>query len=141
MDKVCRNSTLTSPSSSVPVDLSSWQEKMERDTVAASAKSGGLASEGEEDEEMVLVEHHSDVAMEMGIPSQELFKDGVLTLGCVGKQLSAALSISLPVFFYFCLFSPKKTLMWWRGGGREFAGHITTHFTSTALTKYLAILK
>ncbi|KAK6469967.1 guanine nucleotide-binding protein-like 1 [Huso huso] len=66
------------------VDLSSWQEKMERDTVAASAKSGGLASEGEEDEEMVLVEHHSDVAMEMGIPSQELFKDGVLTLGCVG---------------------------------------------------------
>nr|XP_014430719.1 guanine nucleotide-binding protein-like 1 [Pelodiscus sinensis] len=55
------------------VDLSSWKEKIERD------------AEDEDDEgAAVLVEHQTDVAMELGAPSQELYKDGVLTVGCVG---------------------------------------------------------
>ncbi|XP_069055183.1 guanine nucleotide-binding protein-like 1 [Lepisosteus oculatus] len=63
------------------VDLSSWRQKIQRDAVAA----GGSEEEEEEGEEgAVLVEHHSDVAMEMASPSQERYKDGVLTLGCVG---------------------------------------------------------
>lgn len=32
----------------------------------------------------MLMEHQSDSAMEMSSPSQELYKDGVLTLGCIG---------------------------------------------------------
>lgn len=34
----------------------------------------------------MLIEHQSDSAMEMSSPSQELYKDGVLTLGCIGKR-------------------------------------------------------
>ncbi|KAF3839269.1 hypothetical protein F7725_017986, partial [Dissostichus mawsoni] len=34
--------------------------------------------------ETVLVEHQTDIAMEMNSPSQELYKDGVLTIGCIG---------------------------------------------------------
>ncbi|MBN3309624.1 GNL1 protein, partial [Amia calva] len=69
------------------VDLSSWRQKIERIAVAACSPQRGQYSdeEGEEaEEEAVLMEHHSDVAMEMGGSVQELYKDGVLTLGCVG---------------------------------------------------------
>ena len=38
--------------------------------------------------ETVLVEHQTDIAMEMNSPSQELYKDGVLTIGCIGTHLS-----------------------------------------------------
>lgn len=34
--------------------------------------------------ETVLMEHHTDVAMELNSPTRELYKDGVLTLGCIG---------------------------------------------------------
>ncbi|KAJ8287768.1 hypothetical protein COCON_G00004270 [Conger conger] len=62
------------------VDLSSWEQKIQWD-----ADDGGPDGEqAEEGAESVLMEHHSDIAMEMASPSQELFKEGVLTLGCVG---------------------------------------------------------
>uniref|UniRef100_A0A8C0G0A9 Guanine nucleotide-binding protein-like 1 n=1 Tax=Chelonoidis abingdonii TaxID=106734 RepID=A0A8C0G0A9_CHEAB len=66
------------------VDLSSWKEKIERD--AASTHLPAEDSDEEEDDEgtAVLVEHQTDVAMDVGAPSQELYKDGVLTVGCVG---------------------------------------------------------
>ncbi|XP_051999415.1 guanine nucleotide-binding protein-like 1 [Xyrauchen texanus] len=62
------------------VDLSSWENKIQRDAVAMGAE-GDLTDDGLES---VLVEHHSDVAMEMNSPTQELYKDGVVTLGCLG---------------------------------------------------------
>ncbi|KAL4616789.1 guanine nucleotide-binding protein-like 1 isoform X1 [Arapaima gigas] len=61
------------------VDLSSWEQKIQRDA-ANDCLEGEMVEEGES----VLVEHYSDVAMEMDSSSQELYKDGVLTLGCVG---------------------------------------------------------
>uniref|UniRef100_A0A8D0HG25 Guanine nucleotide-binding protein-like 1 n=1 Tax=Sphenodon punctatus TaxID=8508 RepID=A0A8D0HG25_SPHPU len=68
------------------VDLSSWKEKIERD--AASARLPVEESDEEEEEEeegpAVLVEHQTDVAMEVGATCQELYKDGILTVGCVG---------------------------------------------------------
>lgn len=65
----------------ISVDLSSWEQKIQRDAVA------GRLGEGESDEgaESVLVEHQSDSALEMSNPSKELYKDGVLTLGCIGE--------------------------------------------------------
>lgn len=74
------------------VDLSSWEKKIQRDAVA-------MGSEGEQSEEgvdSVLVEHQSDVAMEMSSPSQELYKDGVLTLGCIGERPCWKLAFLLP---------------------------------------------
>ncbi|RXN05678.1 guanine nucleotide-binding -like 1 [Labeo rohita] len=61
------------------VDLSSWEKKIQRDAVAVGTE-GDQADDGSES---VLMEHHSDVAMEMNSPTQELYKDGVLTLGCI----------------------------------------------------------
>lgn len=63
------------------VDLSSWEKKIQRDAVA-------MRTEGDQPDdglESVLVEHHSDIAMEMNSLTQELYKDGILTLGCIGK--------------------------------------------------------
>lgn len=65
------------------VDLSSWEQKIQRDAVAERVD-GERPDEGAES---VLMEHQSDSAMEMSIPSQELYKDGVLTLGCIGIHL------------------------------------------------------
>ncbi|XP_075897036.1 guanine nucleotide-binding protein-like 1 [Nelusetta ayraudi] len=61
------------------VDLSSWEQKIQRDAVDEQTE-GDRADE----RESVLMEQHSDSTMEMGCPSQELYKDGVLTLGCIG---------------------------------------------------------
>ncbi|CAL1610870.1 unnamed protein product [Knipowitschia caucasica] len=58
------------------VDLSSWERKIKSDAVAELADGGGESS--------VVMEHQSDSAMEMSSLSQELYKDGVLTLGCIG---------------------------------------------------------
>ncbi|CAB1456293.1 unnamed protein product [Pleuronectes platessa] len=62
------------------VDLSSWDKKIKRDAVS-ERPNGDQSDEGAES---VLVEHQTDSAMEMSSPSQELYKDGVLTLGCIG---------------------------------------------------------
>ncbi|XP_054869649.1 guanine nucleotide-binding protein-like 1 [Amphiprion ocellaris] len=62
------------------VDLSSWEQKIQRDAVA-ECLDGERPDEGAES---VLMEHQSDSAMEMSSLSQELYKDGVLTLGCIG---------------------------------------------------------
>ncbi|XP_053287603.1 guanine nucleotide-binding protein-like 1 isoform X2 [Pleuronectes platessa] len=62
------------------VDLSSWDKKIKRDAVS-ERPNGDQSDEGAES---VLVEHQTDSAMEMSSPSQELYKDGILTLGCIG---------------------------------------------------------
>ncbi|XP_076010806.1 guanine nucleotide-binding protein-like 1 [Genypterus blacodes] len=62
------------------VDLSSWKKKIERDAVAERRDGEGP----DEGADAVLMEQHSDSAMEMRSQSQELYKDGVLTLGCIG---------------------------------------------------------
>uniref|UniRef100_A0A8C2Z158 Guanine nucleotide-binding protein-like 1 n=1 Tax=Cyclopterus lumpus TaxID=8103 RepID=A0A8C2Z158_CYCLU len=62
------------------VDLSSWEQKIKRDAVAVRLD----GEQPDEGAESVLMEHQSDRAMDMGSPSQELYKDGVLTLGCIG---------------------------------------------------------
>lgn len=61
------------------VDLSSWEQKIQRDAVAEQ-----LDGDEFDEKDSVLMEHQSDSSMEMGSPSQELYKDGVLTLGCIG---------------------------------------------------------
>ncbi|XP_066470746.1 guanine nucleotide-binding protein-like 1 isoform X1 [Tiliqua scincoides] len=68
------------------VDLSSWKEKIERDAASARLPLEDSEEDSEEDDEgaAVLVEHQTDVAMEIEGPSQELYKDGILTVGCVG---------------------------------------------------------
>lgn len=63
------------------VDLSSWEQKIQRDAVAEKLD----VERPDDGTESVLVEHQSDSAMEMSSPSQELYKDGVLTLGCIGR--------------------------------------------------------
>ncbi|XP_044216053.1 guanine nucleotide-binding protein-like 1 [Thunnus albacares] len=62
------------------VDLSSWEQKIHRDAVAEQLDE----ERPDEGAESVLMEHQSDSAMEMSNPTQELYKDGVLTLGCIG---------------------------------------------------------
>uniref|UniRef100_A0A667Z068 Guanine nucleotide-binding protein-like 1 n=1 Tax=Myripristis murdjan TaxID=586833 RepID=A0A667Z068_9TELE len=62
------------------VDLTSWEQKIQRDAVAERPDE----DRPDEGVDSVLVEHQSDAAMEMSNPSQELYKDGVLTLGCIG---------------------------------------------------------
>lgn len=64
------------------VDLSSWEQKIQRDAVAERLD----RERADEGAESVLVEHQSDSALEMSSPSQELYKDGVLTLGCIGNH-------------------------------------------------------
>ncbi|XP_074120965.1 guanine nucleotide-binding protein-like 1 isoform X4 [Sminthopsis crassicaudata] len=66
------------------VDLSSWKEKMDRDAAGASRNTG--LGEEEEDEEApaVLVEQQTDIALEPTGPIRERYKDGVVTIGCVG---------------------------------------------------------
>ncbi|XP_068426723.1 guanine nucleotide-binding protein-like 1 [Clinocottus analis] len=60
------------------VDLSSWEQKIKRDAVAGRLDVEQLG----EGAESVLMEYQTDRAMD--IPSQEMYKDGVLTLGCIG---------------------------------------------------------
>lgn len=61
------------------VDLSSWEQKIQRDAVAEQ-----LDGDEFDEKDPVLMEHQSDSSMDMDSPSQELYKDGVLTLGCIG---------------------------------------------------------
>ncbi|XP_056901931.1 guanine nucleotide-binding protein-like 1 [Takifugu flavidus] len=61
------------------VDLSSWEQKIQKDAVAEQLDGDQL-----DEKDSVLMEHQSDSSMEMNISSQELYKDGVLTLGCIG---------------------------------------------------------
>lgn len=63
------------------VDLSSWEKKIQSDALAMG-REGEWSDDGVE---TVLMEHHTDVAMELNSPTRELYKDGVLTLGCIGK--------------------------------------------------------
>ncbi|XP_003217991.1 guanine nucleotide-binding protein-like 1 [Anolis carolinensis] len=67
------------------VDLSSWKEKIERDAACARLPLEDSEDSEEDDESAaVLVEHQTDVAMEAGGFCQEIYKDGILTIGCVG---------------------------------------------------------
>ncbi|XP_042303277.1 guanine nucleotide-binding protein-like 1 isoform X2 [Sceloporus undulatus] len=67
------------------VDLSSWKEKIERDAASACLPlEDSEDSEDDDESAAVLVEHQTDVAMEAGGFCQEIYKDGILTIGCVG---------------------------------------------------------
>lgn len=66
------------------VDLSSWREKIARDVAGASWGNVSGEEEEEEDGPAVLVEQQTDSAMEPTGPSRERYKDGVVTIGCVG---------------------------------------------------------
>lgn len=72
------------------VDLSSWREKIARDVAGATWGSGSGEEEEEEDGPAVLVEQQTDSAMEPTGPARERYKDGVVTIGCVGKEAAAA---------------------------------------------------
>lgn len=84
------------------VDLSSWEQKIQRDAVAEQLD-GDRPDDGAES---VLIEHQSDSAMEMSSPSQELYKDGVLTLGCIGKRSEPCSQIE----WNFLRMFPKQNL-------------------------------
>ncbi|XP_036724788.1 guanine nucleotide-binding protein-like 1 isoform X6 [Balaenoptera musculus] len=66
------------------VDLSSWREKIARDVAGATWGNGSGEEEEEEDGPAVLVEQQTDSAMEPAGPTREHYKDGVVTIGCVG---------------------------------------------------------
>lgn len=62
------------------VDLSSWEQKIQRDAAVVQPDKDQM----DDGVDSVLVEHHSDAAMERSSRSEELYKDGILTLGCIG---------------------------------------------------------
>ncbi|XP_073455014.1 guanine nucleotide-binding protein-like 1 [Aquarana catesbeiana] len=67
------------------VDLSSWREKIERDTAALcrpGSKNDDREYKESDDGDAVLAQQVTDA--ELGAPSTERYKDGVLTIGCVG---------------------------------------------------------
>lgn len=68
------------------MDLSSWREKIARDVAGASWGNVSGEEEEEDDGPAVLVEQQTDSAMEPMGPSRERYKDGVVTIGCVGKD-------------------------------------------------------
>ncbi|KAG8521080.1 Guanine nucleotide-binding protein-like 1 [Galemys pyrenaicus] len=72
------------PQDSSSVDLSSWREKIARDVAGASWGNGSGEEDDEEDGPAVLVEQQTDSAMEPTGPTRERYKDGVVTIGCVG---------------------------------------------------------
>ena len=71
------------------MDLSSWREKIARDVAGASWGNGSGEEEEEDDGPAVLVEQQSDSAMEPAGLTRERYKDGVVTIGCVGKNAVA----------------------------------------------------
>lgn len=66
------------------VDLSSWREKIDRDTAAlcCPSKKGDREDKESDDSDAVLAQQVTDA--ELGAPSRERYKDGVLSIGCVG---------------------------------------------------------
>lgn len=71
------------------MDLSSWREKIARDMAGATWGNGSGEEEEEDDGPAVLVEQQTDSAMEPTGPTRERYKDGVVTIGCVGKEATA----------------------------------------------------
>ncbi|KAG8448678.1 hypothetical protein GDO86_015671 [Hymenochirus boettgeri] len=65
------------------VDLTSWREKIERDS-AALCYSVSEDGEQDDDDKAKAVLSHQITDAELGAPSRELYKDGVLSIGCVG---------------------------------------------------------
>ncbi|KAI5279430.1 Guanine Nucleotide-Binding Protein-Like 1 [Manis pentadactyla] len=60
-----------------------WQEKIVRDVAGATWGNGSGEQEDEEGGPAVLVEQQTDSAMEPTDPTQEHYKDGVVTIDCV----------------------------------------------------------
>lgn len=71
------------------MDLSSWREKIARDVAGAAWGSVSGEEEEEDDVPAILVEQQTDSAMEPAGPTQERYKDGVVTIGCVGEKVVA----------------------------------------------------
>lgn len=57
--------------------------------MAGATWGNGSGEEEEDDGPAVLVEQQTDSAMEPAGPTQERYKDGVVTIGCVGKEAMA----------------------------------------------------
>ncbi|KAG8553078.1 hypothetical protein GDO81_003260 [Engystomops pustulosus] len=67
------------------VDLTSWREKIERDSAALLSAAGREDDQEEKDvDEMDVVVAQQVTDAELGAPSRERYKDGVLSIGCVG---------------------------------------------------------
>ncbi|XP_075042730.1 guanine nucleotide-binding protein-like 1 [Mixophyes fleayi] len=65
------------------VDLTSWREKIERDSAALFSPMSPDRDEKETEEgDAVLAQQVTDA--ELGAPTRELYKDGVLSIGCLG---------------------------------------------------------
>ncbi|XP_040261613.1 guanine nucleotide-binding protein-like 1 [Bufo bufo] len=67
------------------VDLTSWREKIERNS-AALLNAAGVEDDHEEkdDDEADVVVAQQVTDAELGVPSRERYKDGVLSIGCLG---------------------------------------------------------
>ncbi|OCT67929.1 guanine nucleotide-binding protein-like 1 [Xenopus laevis] len=66
------------------VDLTSWREKIERDSAVLCNPASEEGAQDEETDELNAVVSHQITDAELGAPSCELYKDGVLSIGCVG---------------------------------------------------------
>ncbi|XP_053328937.1 guanine nucleotide-binding protein-like 1 [Spea bombifrons] len=67
------------------VDLTSWREKIERDSSALcnpASEDGENVDKDHDIGDAVICQQISDA--ELGTPSRELYKDGVLSIGCLG---------------------------------------------------------
>ncbi|XP_053578018.1 guanine nucleotide-binding protein-like 1 [Bombina bombina] len=64
------------------VDLASWREKIERDSTALNYEEDDDETDERDAGDPVLSQQVADA--ELGTPSRELYKDGVLSIGCVG---------------------------------------------------------
>ncbi|CAH2314294.1 guanine nucleotide-binding -like 1 [Pelobates cultripes] len=64
------------------VDLTSWRRKIERDSAALCNPANDRAESIVDSGDAVLSQQISEA--ELGTPSRELYKDGVLSIGCVG---------------------------------------------------------
>lgn len=67
------------------VNLTSWREKIERDSAALLSAAGREEDQEEkEDDESDVVVAQQVTDAELGVPSRERYKDGVLSIGCLG---------------------------------------------------------
>ncbi|XP_063287408.1 guanine nucleotide-binding protein-like 1 [Pelobates fuscus] len=64
------------------VDLTSWRRKIERDSAVLCNPANDRAESIVDSGDAVLSQQISEA--ELGTPSRELYKDGVLSIGCVG---------------------------------------------------------
>lgn len=81
-----------------PVNLTSWREKIERDSAALLSAAGREEDQEEkEDDESDVVVAQQVTDAELGVPSRERYKDGVLSIGCLGEMCSGYMYAKHPI--------------------------------------------